>query len=103
MLKHIWWSRAWQYFNTETNPFENQLFYIIQGPKKWILNCPSVHTFDNTSFCNYRVEKQNLQAAKLVNFEHVNENMAQNSSPACKHSLFALIRGKKLFVKCLGI
>ena len=51
----------------------------------------------------YRVEKQNLQVAKLVNFEHVNENMAQNSSPTSKHNLFALIQGKKLFVKCLGI
>ena len=52
---------------------------------------------------NYRVEKQNLQVAKLVNFEHVNENMVKNSSPTCKHNLFALIQSKKLFVKCLGI
>ena len=51
----------------------------------------------------YRVEKQNLQVAKLVNFEHVNENMAQNSSPTSKHNLFALIQSKKLLVKCLGI
>ena len=46
----------------------------------------------------YRVEKRNLQVAKLVNFEHVNENMAQNSSPACKHNLFGLIQSKKLLV-----
>ena len=51
----------------------------------------------------YRVEKRNLQVAKLVNFEHVNENMAQNSSPACEHNLFALIQGKKLLIKFLGI
>ena len=49
------------------------------------------------------MEKQNLQVVKLVDFEKVNQNMVQNSSPACKHNLFALIQGKKLFVKCLGI
>ena len=52
---------------------------------------------------NYMVEKQNLQVVKLVDFEHVSENMIENSSPTCKHNLFALIQSKKLFVKCLGI
>ena len=47
-------------------------------------------TFQNI----YKVEKQNLQVAKLVNFEHVNKNMAQNSSPACKHTLFALFKAQ---------
>jgi hypothetical protein len=43
----------------------------------------------------YRVEKQNLQALKLVDFEYVNEKMVENSSPTCKHNLFALIQSKK--------
>ena len=51
----------------------------------------------------YRVEKQNLQVVKPLCFEHLNENMAQNSSPTCKHILFALINSKKLIVKCLGM
>ena len=51
----------------------------------------------------YRVEKQNLQVVKLVDSQHVNENMVQNSSPTCKHNLFALIQSKKMFFKCLGM
>ena len=39
----------------------------------------------------YRVVKQNLQVVKLVDSEHVNRNMVQNSSPTCKHNLFKLI------------
>ena len=52
---------------------------------------------------NYRVEKQNLQVVKPLRFEHLNGNMVQNSSPTCKHILFALINSKKLIVKCLGM
>ena len=51
----------------------------------------------------YRVEKQNLQVVKLVDSEHVNENMVQNSSPTCKHNLFALIKSKKMFLKHLAL
>ena len=51
----------------------------------------------------YRVEKQNLQVVKPLRFEHLNENMVQNSSPTCKHILFALINSKKFIVKCLGM
>ena len=51
----------------------------------------------------YRVEKQNLQVERPIGFEHLNEIMVQNSSPTCKHNLFALIQSKKLLVKCLGI
>ena len=36
-----------------------------------------------------------MQVVKLVDSEHVNENMVQNSSPTCKHNLFALIKSKK--------
>ena len=50
----------------------------------------------------YRVEKQNLQVAKIVNFEHVNENMVKDSSPSCKHNLFALIQSKKFLVFGFG-
>ena len=50
----------------------------------------------------YRVEKQNLQVAKLVNFEHVNENMVKNSSPTFKHNLFELIQSKKFLVFGFG-
>ena len=51
----------------------------------------------------YRVVKQNLQVVKLVDSEHVNENMVQNSSPTCKHNLFTLIQSKKMFVECPGM
>ena len=51
----------------------------------------------------YRVEKQNLQVVKPLRFEHLNGNMVQNSSPTCKHILFALINSKKFIVKCLGM
>ena len=47
--------------------------------------------------------KRNCQVVKLVDSEYVNENMVQNSSPTCKHNLFALIQVKKLFVKCLDM
>ena len=50
----------------------------------------------------YRVEKQNLQVVKLVDSEHVNENMVQNSSPTCKHNLFALIQSKKILIFGFG-
>ena len=43
---------------------------------------------------------QNLQVVKLVDSEHVNENIIQNSSSTCKHNLFALIQSKKMFFKC---
>ena len=46
--------------------------------------------------------KQNLQVVKLVDSEHVNENMVQNSSPTCKHNLFALIQSKKFLVFGFG-
>ena len=51
----------------------------------------------------YRVEKKNCKVVKLVDSEYVNENMVQNSSPTCKHILFALINSKKFIVKCLGM
>ena len=51
----------------------------------------------------YRVVKQNLQVVKLVDSEHVNKNMVQNSSPTCKHNLFTLIQSKKMFVECPGM
>ena len=50
----------------------------------------------------YRVVKQNLQVVKLVDSEHVNENMVQNSSPTCKHNLFELIQSKKFLVFGFG-
>ena len=50
----------------------------------------------------YRVVKQNLQVVKLVDSEHVNKNMVQNSSPTCKHNLFALIQSKKILVFGFG-
>ena len=37
---------------------------------------------------------------KLVDSEHINKNMVQNSSPTCKHNLFTLIQSKKMFVEC---
>ena len=46
--------------------------------------------------------KQNLQEVKLVDSEHVIENMVQNSSPTCKHKLFALIQSKKFLVFGFG-
>ena len=52
---------------------------------------------------NYRVVKRNCQVAKLHCFEHLNENMVENSSPTCKHNLFALIQSKKMFIKCPGM
>ena len=51
----------------------------------------------------YRVVKRNCQVAKLHCSEHLNENMVENSSPTCKHNLFALIQSKKMFVKCPGM
>ena len=51
----------------------------------------------------YRMVKQNLQVVKLVDSEHVNKNMVQNSSPTCKHNLFTLIQSKKMFVECPGM
>ena len=50
----------------------------------------------------YRVVKQNLQIVKLVDSEHVNENMVENSSPTCKHNLFELIQSKKFLVFGFG-
>ena len=44
-----------------------------------------------------------MQVVKLVDSEHANENMAQNSSPTCKHNLFALIESKKMFLKYLAL
>ena len=38
-----------------------------------------------------------MQVVKVVDSEHVNENVVQNSSPTCKHNLFALIQSKKFF------
>ena len=52
---------------------------------------------------SYRVEQWNLQVVRPIGFEHLNEIMVQNSSPTCKHNLFALIQGKKMFFKCLGM
>ena len=51
----------------------------------------------------YRVQKRNLQVVKLVDFENAYENKAQNSSPTCKHNLFALIERKKMFLKYLAL
>ena len=51
----------------------------------------------------YRVVKQNLQVVKLVDSEHVNKNMVQNSSLTCKHNLFTLIQSKKMFVEFPGM
>ena len=56
-----------------------------------------------TVACLYRVVKRNCQVAKLHCFEHLNENMVENSSPTCKHNLFALIQSKKMFVECPGM
>ena len=53
-------------------------------------------------FSKYRVEKQNLKVVKLVDSEHINENMVQNSSPTCKHNLFELIQSKKFLVFGFG-
>ena len=44
-----------------------------------------------------------MQVVKLVDSEHVNENMVQNSSPTCKHILFALIQSKKFLVFGFGL
>ena len=46
--------------------------------------------------------KRNLQEVKLVDPEHVNENMVQNSSPTCKHNLFEVIQSKKFLVFGFG-
>ena len=51
---------------------------------------------------SYRVVKQNCQVVKLVDSEYVNVNMVQNSSPTCKHNLFALIQSKKFLVFGFG-
>ena len=56
-----------------------------------------------TGVGKYRVVKQNCQVVRLVDSEHVNENMVQNSSPTCKHNLFALIKSKKMFLKHLAL
>ena len=48
------------------------------------------------------MEKQNLQVVKLVDSEHVNENIVQNSSPTCKHNLFEVIQSKKFLVFGFG-
>ena len=50
----------------------------------------------------YRVVKWNQQVAILVDSEHVNENMVQNSSPTCKHTLFEVIKSKKFLVFGFG-
>ena len=69
--------------------------------------CDIFQTVTNQAIKNfyyvYRVVKRNWQVVKLLGFEQLNENMVQNSSPACKHNIFALIKSKKMFVKCLGI
>ena len=45
-----------------------------------------------------------MQVVKLIDSEHVNENMVQNSSPTCKHNLFTLIQSKeRMFVECPGM
>ena len=46
--------------------------------------------------------KRNSQVAKLHCFEHLNENMVENSSPTCKHNLFALIQSKQFLVFGFG-
>ena len=43
-----------------------------------------------------------MQVVKLVDSEHVNKYMVQNSSPTCKHNLFALIQSKKFLVFGFG-
>ena len=43
-----------------------------------------------------------MQVVKLVDSEHVNENMVQNSSPTCKHNLFEVIQSKKFLVFGFG-
>ena len=48
------------------------------------------------------MEKQNLQVERPIGFEHLYEIMVQNSSPTCKHNLFALIQSKKFLVFALG-
>ena len=57
----------------------------------------------NCKHLNYRVEKQNLQVERPIGFEHLNEIMVQNSSPTCKHNLFALIQSKKIFVRLIAM
>ena len=52
-----------------------------------------------TDLQKYRVVKQNLQVVKLVDSEHVNKNMVQNSSPTCKHNLFTLIQSKNFLLQ----
>ena len=48
------------------------------------------------------MEKQNLQVERPIGFEHLYEIMVQNSSPTCKHNLFALIQSKKFLVFGFG-
>ena len=42
MVKTYMVGKIMAVFYIESNPFENPLFYIKQGPKVKILNCPSL-------------------------------------------------------------
>ena len=70
-----------------------QLCIEIQWAKRWGLSNELL----------YRVVKQKFQVVKLVDCEHVNENMVQNSSPTCKHNLSTLIQSKRMFFECPGM
>ena len=76
---------------------------LMNLQERWKIQSQHCVWWPSGSQSTYRVEKQNLQVVKPLRFEHLNENMAQNSSPTCKHILFALINSKKLIVKCLGM
>ena len=96
------------YFNRITKPFE----FVVEDSllcsrlKKQKQTAAAQHSFALSVKKIpriYRVVKQNLQVVKLVDSEHVNENMVQKSSPTCKHNLFTLIQSKKMFVECPGM
>ena len=96
LITFIYWFYAFQ------NCFKNAKISNKIINFAWILENPFVKN-DIYHYLYYRVEKQNLQVVKLVDSEHVNENMVQNSIPTCKHNLFTLIQSKKMFVECPGM
>ena len=57
----------------------------------------------SSHYQRYRVEKQNLQVERPIGFEHLDKIVVQNSSPTCKHNLFALLQSKKILVRLIAM